>query len=153
MTGTGKIIRHKPTAADLAVGRQLRRLRLAAGLMQAQIADALGVSYQQASKYEIGETRISSTMMLKLREVLGCDPNTPFGWKGPVPPRIEADDWRSAANSLFGTGQNRRVRSFPGARSGVRQTTGGNANRSGLSRAVPGAASFIRTMFGRGSRA
>jgi|GEM_PF-3951034 len=42
------------------IGSDLAKLRRAAGKRQQDLADALGVSYQQVSKYERGETQISA---------------------------------------------------------------------------------------------
>lgn len=39
------------------IGANVRRLRLAAGLTQREIAAALGITYQQIQKYEIGQNR------------------------------------------------------------------------------------------------
>ena len=47
-------------AIDIHVGRRIRAARLAAGLSQEKLADALGVTFQQVQKYEKGTNRIGA---------------------------------------------------------------------------------------------
>jgi transcriptional regulator with XRE-family HTH domain len=51
---------------DMALGRAIRRLRLAAGKSQAELGDAIGVSFQAVQKYESGENRVSATRLVEL---------------------------------------------------------------------------------------
>ena len=48
---------------DRHVGARLRKLRIAAGLSQSALADLIGVTYQQAHKYESGMNRISASRL------------------------------------------------------------------------------------------
>jgi len=48
---------------DEHVGCQLRRLRRAGGLSQAQLADRLGLTFQLIQKYERGANRLSASKM------------------------------------------------------------------------------------------
>lgn len=53
---------------DEIVGKNLRQARRAAGINQQQLADALGLTFQQVQKYERGANRMSASMMLKAAE-------------------------------------------------------------------------------------
>jgi len=51
---------------DILVGRQLRRRRRLLGLTQQQVAEAVGVRFQQIQKYECASNRIAVAMLWKL---------------------------------------------------------------------------------------
>lgn len=55
---------------DVEVGRKIKDLRLARGLSQTALADALGITYQQFAKYERGVNRISAAQIHLLAHVL-----------------------------------------------------------------------------------
>lgn len=55
---------------DVEVGRKIKELRLARGLSQTALADALGITYQQFAKYERGVNRISAAQIHLLAHVL-----------------------------------------------------------------------------------
>jgi transcriptional regulator with XRE-family HTH domain len=59
-----------PSAADVAVGRNVRIRRMARGLSQAQLARRLGLTFQQVQKYETGANRISSGRLVRIAQVL-----------------------------------------------------------------------------------
>lgn len=52
-----------PHPTDIAVGKNLRRIRSAKGYTQVDIAKVLGVSFQQVQKYETGFNRISASKL------------------------------------------------------------------------------------------
>lgn len=58
---------------DILVGRQLRRRRRLLGLTQQQLADAIGVRFQQIHKYECAGNRLSVAMLWKLACALDVD--------------------------------------------------------------------------------
>ena len=58
---------------DILVGRQLRRRRRLLGLTQQQVAQAVGVRFQQVQKYECAGNRISVAMLWKLACALDVD--------------------------------------------------------------------------------
>jgi transcriptional regulator with XRE-family HTH domain len=51
---------------DTHIGKKLRLLRVMSNLTQAELAEALGVTYQQVQKYESGQTRISASRLYDL---------------------------------------------------------------------------------------
>ena len=55
---------------DLHLGKRLRRRRRLLGLTQQQLADAVGVRFQQIQKYECGANRISAARLWRLSEAL-----------------------------------------------------------------------------------
>jgi transcriptional regulator with XRE-family HTH domain len=55
---------------DCHVGARIRERRIMLGLTQQQIADMIGVTYQQAHKYERGINRISAGRLFEIARVL-----------------------------------------------------------------------------------
>ena len=51
---------------DLHIGQRLRARRRLLGLSQPQLAEAVGVRFQQIQKYECGEDRISASRLWRL---------------------------------------------------------------------------------------
>lgn len=70
--------RHSPraNAADHHVGARIRERRIMLGLSQQQLAQMIGVTYQQAHKYERGLNRISAGRLYEIAQVLGV----PVSW-------------------------------------------------------------------------
>jgi transcriptional regulator with XRE-family HTH domain len=65
----------KPSAdmahpVDLYVGARLRIRRKVLGLSQTQLADALGITFQQIQKYERGANRISASKLYEAARLL-----------------------------------------------------------------------------------
>jgi len=56
---TKKIDPRKADSTDVEVGRLVRALRMSHGLSQTELANRIGVSFQQVQKYETGTNRIS----------------------------------------------------------------------------------------------
>ena len=55
---------------DRHVGARVRERRIMLGLTQQQLADLIGVTYQQAHKYERGINRISAGRLYEVAQVL-----------------------------------------------------------------------------------
>ena len=55
---------------DVAIGKKLRFLRKKYNLTQNNLADLLGVTYQQVQKYESGKNRILASKLFYLSEIL-----------------------------------------------------------------------------------
>ncbi len=58
--------REGPDPIDIAVGARIRTRRRATGLSQTQLAEALGITFQQVQKYERGANRVSASMLVKI---------------------------------------------------------------------------------------
>lgn len=55
---------------DRHVGSRIRERRIMLGLTQQQLADLIGVTYQQAHKYERAINRVSAGRLLEIAQVL-----------------------------------------------------------------------------------
>ncbi len=62
--------------ADRHVGTRIRERRIMMGLSQQQLARMIGVTYQQAHKYERGLNRISAGRLYEIAQVL----SVPVSW-------------------------------------------------------------------------
>jgi transcriptional regulator with XRE-family HTH domain len=58
------------TDIDLHLGKRLRRRRRLLGLTQQQLANSVGIRFQQIQKYECGANRISAARLWQLSEAL-----------------------------------------------------------------------------------
>lgn len=55
---------------DTVVGQRIRALRSSQGLTQTELAQAIGVTFQQIQKYESGANRVSASRLLDLSVAL-----------------------------------------------------------------------------------
>jgi transcriptional regulator with XRE-family HTH domain len=60
---------------DRYVGARIRERRIMLGLTQQQLADLIGVTYQQAHKYERGINRVSAGRLFEVAQVLNVPVN------------------------------------------------------------------------------
>jgi transcriptional regulator with XRE-family HTH domain len=65
--------RGRPNDVDRHVGARLRDRRIMLGLSQKQLAESLGLSFQQVYKYERGINRVTSGRLYDFAQVLGVD--------------------------------------------------------------------------------
>jgi len=74
------------TDIDRRIGPRIRRGRLAAGLSQTDIGEAIGVTFQMVQKLEKGNSRISAGNLAAIAQVIG----KPVGWLygDDAPPRL-----------------------------------------------------------------
>ena len=61
-----------PHRLDVAIGQRIRERRRALGLSQQDLAEQLGVSFQQVQKYERGANRISFSRLVEVSGALRC---------------------------------------------------------------------------------
>jgi transcriptional regulator with XRE-family HTH domain len=61
---------NRATETDRYVGGRIRERRIMLGLSQQQMADMIGVTYQQTHKYERGINRISAGRLYEIAQVL-----------------------------------------------------------------------------------
>lgn len=61
------------TAIDRYIGAQIRARRLAAGLSQENLAEMIGVTFQQVQKYEKGANRVAAATLVRIAEALGAN--------------------------------------------------------------------------------
>ena len=65
--------RSRPQDVDRYVGARMRERRIMLGLTQQQMAELIGVTYQQAHKYEKGINRIAAGRLFTIAQALGVD--------------------------------------------------------------------------------
>lgn len=66
----------KPNLVDVHVGSRLRQRRMLLGISQEQLAEMLGLTFQQVQKYERGTNRVSASRLFQLARTL----DTPITW-------------------------------------------------------------------------
>jgi transcriptional regulator with XRE-family HTH domain len=81
---------HRANAADRHVGSRIRERRVMMGLSQQQLARMIGVTYQQAHKYERGLNRISAGRLFEISQVLGVTVSWFFEGLAATPEAMEA---------------------------------------------------------------
>ena len=65
------IFKDGPHPVDVHVGQRLRMRRTLLGMSQGNVAEALGLKYQQIQKFEGGTNRIGPGLLLALSQTLG----------------------------------------------------------------------------------
>jgi transcriptional regulator with XRE-family HTH domain len=91
-------------AIDLHVGKRLRRRRRLLGLTQQQLAESIGIRFQQIQKYECGANRVTASRLYELAVALNVPvnyyfegltqvaaPNGPIGAGAPGAPANDRD--------------------------------------------------------------
>jgi transcriptional regulator with XRE-family HTH domain len=68
----------KPHDVDVVVGRNVRILRTHKGASQTDLAESLGITFQQVQKYEKGTNRISSSRLRQIADFLNVEIATLF---------------------------------------------------------------------------
>jgi transcriptional regulator with XRE-family HTH domain len=95
------------TAVDAHVGQKIRARRIFLQKSQTEVADALGISFQQIQKYEKGTNRVGASRLQQISDTLGVSPFYFFegaptiGKKLPTP--IEGELPEHAIVSFLGT--------------------------------------------------
>ena len=76
---------------DRHVGARLRLLRLQRGLSQKDIAEGLGLTFQQVQKYENGANRVSASKLFEIAALIGVPVSDFFvGLEGEAPKSKES---------------------------------------------------------------
>jgi transcriptional regulator with XRE-family HTH domain len=82
-------------AIDLHVGKRLRRRRRLLGLTQQQLAESIGIRFQQIQKYECGANRVTASRLYELAVALNVPVNYFFeglATAAPAAPGAPAND-------------------------------------------------------------
>ena len=79
--------RSETVTIERHVGQRIRARRTMLGLTQQQLADLIGVTYQQAHKYERGINRVSAGRLFELAKALGVDVS--FFYEGLSPGEVQ----------------------------------------------------------------
>ena len=64
---------HRSHPVDRLVGQRVRLARLAKGMSQSGLGDAVGVTFQQIQKYEKGANRVSASKLSECAAILDVD--------------------------------------------------------------------------------
>ena len=59
---------------DIEIGKTIAFIRIAQGMSQTTLGEALGVTFQQVQKYEKGRNRVSVSALIRICKVLGVGP-------------------------------------------------------------------------------
>src|SRR3954453_10281453 len=73
VVGRGAGGRSRAIDVDPYVSLRIRQRRIMLGLTQQQMAELIGVTYQQAHKYETGINRISAGRLYQIAQALGVE--------------------------------------------------------------------------------
>jgi transcriptional regulator with XRE-family HTH domain len=65
--------RSRPQDIDRHIGARIRQGRIMLGLTQQQMAELIGVTYQQAHKYEKGLNRVAAGRLYSIAQALGVE--------------------------------------------------------------------------------
>ena len=65
---------------DVHVGKRIRHQRWMVGMTQQQLAEKVGIKFQQVQKYETGMNRVSASRLWDIAETLGV--STGFFFEG-----------------------------------------------------------------------
>jgi transcriptional regulator with XRE-family HTH domain len=83
--------RRGPTVVDTHVGQKIRARRIFLRMSQTEVADVVGITFQQIQKYERGANRVGASRLLEISDALGVSPIYFFegaptvGKKAPAP--------------------------------------------------------------------
>src|SRR5918995_4746038 len=64
---------------DRYIGARIRARRIMLGLTQQQMAELIGITYQQAHKYEKGLNRVAAGRLFTIAQALGVEVSHFFG--------------------------------------------------------------------------
>jgi transcriptional regulator with XRE-family HTH domain len=86
------------SALDARIGARLRQRRIETGLSQRQLAESIGVSFQQIQKYEGGRSRVAASTLFALSDALDID--AAWFFEAPEEKAVERAAPVAAANEI-----------------------------------------------------
>ena len=89
--------RPRPQDTDRYVGARMRERRLMLGMTQRQMAELIGVTYQQAHKYEKEINRIAGSRLYTIAQALGVEVSLFYEGIGAPSGCVRADAEAAAA--------------------------------------------------------
>ena len=79
-------------SVDIHVGQKIRQRRWLIGMTQQQLAEAVGIKFQQIQKYETGMNRVSASRLWDISRVLDVPPSFFFdGLEASDAPEVQED--------------------------------------------------------------
>ena len=109
------IITRRADGRDAEVGMRVRSRRLECHLSQTELADRIGVTFQQVQKYEKGVNRIGAGRLQRISEALEVPVTFFFGTSvtgGSLAPRQVSTNAESVFGFLQTSGSVRMVKAF-----------------------------------------
>ena len=79
----------QPDSIDQLVSRNIRIQRLAKGMSQNELAEKLGITFQQVQKYEKGVNRVGCGRLFQIARILGVHVTDFFDGSGAGKPTAE----------------------------------------------------------------
>jgi transcriptional regulator with XRE-family HTH domain len=74
------VVKKSPNPTAMHVGNRVRQRRLALGMSQSKLAEAVGLTFQQIQKYEKGTNRVSGSRLQPFANILKV--SVPFFFEG-----------------------------------------------------------------------
>lgn len=76
---------------DVHVGKRIRHRRWMIGMTQQQLADKVGIKFQQIQKYETGANRVSASRLWDIAQAMGVPVSFCFEGLGLAVPEAHVD--------------------------------------------------------------
>ena len=92
MSAAAKQSRAQANTVDTHVGQRIRDKRNERGMSQTEVANALGVTFQQVQKYERGTNRVGASRLFDLSRILSVPVQYFFEGLKNQPTPIEKED-------------------------------------------------------------
>jgi len=89
-----------PHPVDVHVGKRIRHRRWLAGMTQQQLAQSVGIKFQQIQKYETGANRVSASRLWDIADALDVDVS--FFFEGLTPEETVEGDARTVPDDILG---------------------------------------------------
>ncbi|MCZ0813334.1 MAG: helix-turn-helix domain-containing protein [Pseudomonadota bacterium] len=116
-----------PHPVDVHVGKRIRHRRWLVGMTQQQLAESVGIKFQQIQKYETGANRVSASRLWDIADALGVEvsfffeglesENSPRQGSDKVPADLLGDkEALDLVRSYYAIPENQRRRLFDLAR-------------------------------------
>ncbi|WP_456391346.1 helix-turn-helix domain-containing protein [Profundibacter sp.] len=83
---------------DVHVGKRIRHRRWLVGMTQQQLAEKVGIKFQQIQKYETGANRVSASRLWDISDTLGVEISFFFG---DMPDDVDSPNKDSAQKSAM----------------------------------------------------
>ena len=99
-----------PEPKDREIGQLIRAQRLVRRMSQTELANALGVTFQQVQKYEKGVNRVGAGRLAKIADTLSVP--VAFFFDGASGPKVAAGNVNEALGLIRTAGALRLVRAF-----------------------------------------
>ena len=106
-----------PHPVDVHVGKRIRHRRWLAGMTQQQLAESVGIKFQQIQKYETGANRVSASRLWDIADALDVNVSFFFETVAGAPADILGDkEALELIRSYYSIPENQRRRLFDLAR-------------------------------------